>query len=225
MKYATKEDVQGGGDEMPTERFYRLPEAKKHVIRQAAIKEFARVPFEKASINQIIQNADISRGSFYTYFEDKQDVVRYIFEDNASQIKDCCEKKLEKNDGDFFGMLEWLFEFTIQKLTESREMVEVVKHVFSYQENTKAFGLELGCRPPMGGIKPEQNPVQWFLKRICREKFQDQSEQKIETVMQLGMVSLLLAIRSYYQNPDDLEMIRNRYRDSLDVLKYGVLKR
>ena len=35
---------------MPTERFYRLPEAKKQVIRQAAIKEFARVPFEKASI-------------------------------------------------------------------------------------------------------------------------------------------------------------------------------
>ena len=51
---------------MPTERFYRLPEAKKQVIRQAAIKEFVRVPFEKASINQIIQNADISRGSFYT---------------------------------------------------------------------------------------------------------------------------------------------------------------
>ena len=72
---------------MPTERFYRLPEAKKQVIRQAAIKEFARVPFEKASINQIIQNADISRGSFYTYFEDKQDVVRYIFETDAGMLR------------------------------------------------------------------------------------------------------------------------------------------
>ena len=225
MKYVTKEEVRGGGDEMPTERFYRLPEAKKQVIRQAAIKEFARVPFDKAYINQIIQNADISRGRFYTYFEDKQDVVRYIFEDSASQVKECCEKKLAENNGDFFAMLEWLFEFTVKKLNESKEMVEVVKHVFSYQENTKAFGLELGCRPPMGEIKPDETPVQWFLERICREKFQDQSEQKVETVMQLGMVSLLLAIRTYYQNPDDLEMIRNRYLDSLDVLKYGVLKR
>ena len=43
--------------------------------------------------------------------------------------------------------------------------------------------------------------------------------------MQLGMVSLLLAIRSYYQNPDDLEVIRSRYLNSLDALKYGVLKR
>ena len=92
---------------MPTERFYRLPEAKKQVIRQAAIKEFARVPFEKASINQIIQNADISRGSFYTYFEDKQDVVRYIFEDNARQMQECCERELDKNDGNLFDMLEY----------------------------------------------------------------------------------------------------------------------
>ena len=118
---------------MPTERFYRLPEAKKQVIRQAAIKEFARVPFEKASINQIIQNADISRGSFYTYFEDKQDVVRYIFEDNARQMQECCERELDKNDGNLFDMLEWLFEFTIRKLEESKEMVQLVRNVCSYQ--------------------------------------------------------------------------------------------
>ncbi len=210
---------------MPTERFYRLPEAKKQIIREAAIKEFARVPFDKASINQIIQNADISRGSFYTYFEDKQDVVRYIFEDHAAQLKDYCESELNRNGGDFFTMLDWLFEFTIRQLTESKEMIEVVKHVFSYQENTSAFGIEFGCKLPMGGIKPEESPVQWLLKRIRLEDFAVQSEQKLDTVMQLGMVSLLLAIRAYYQNPADLEAIRARYRDAMEVLKYGVLKK
>ena len=54
---------------MPTERFWRLPEAKRQMIREAALQEFARVPYEKVSINQIIHNADISRGSFYTYPE------------------------------------------------------------------------------------------------------------------------------------------------------------
>ena len=91
-------------------------------------------------------------------------------------------------------------------------MIEVVKHVFSYQENTSAFGIEFGCKPPMGGIKPEESPVQWLLKRIRLEDFAVQSEQKLDTVMQLGMVSLLLAIRAYYQNPADLEAIRTRYR-------------
>lgn len=72
---------------MPTERFNKLPEEKKKAIRDAAMEECIRVPFEKVSINKIIQNAGISRGSFYTYFEDKRDLVRYIFSDTADKLK------------------------------------------------------------------------------------------------------------------------------------------
>ena len=186
---------------MPTERFYRLPEAKKQVIRQAAIKEFARVPFEKASINQIIQNADISRGSFYTYFEDKQDVVRYIFEDNARQMQECCERELERNGGDLFGMLEWLFEFTIHKLEESKEMIELVRNVCSYQENTRAMGFEIGYRPPMGSPGKEET-AQWLAKRIRMEQFTRRSEEELNVVLQLGVTSLILAVRFYYRSEE-----------------------
>ena len=207
---------------MPTERFYRLPEAKKQVIRQAAIKEFARVPFEKASINQIIQNADISRGSFYTYFEDKQDVVLYIFEDNARQMQECCERELDKNDGNLFDMLEWLFEFTIRKLEESKEMVQLVRNVCSYQENTRAMGFEIGYRPPMGSPGKEKT-TQWLAKRIRMERFARRSEEELDVVLQLGVTSLILAVRFYYEQPDQLDQIRKRYLDSLEVIKYGAL--
>ena len=207
---------------MPTERFYRLPEAKKQVIRQAAFKEFARVPFEKASINQIIQNADISRGSFYTYFEDKQDVVRYIFEDNARQMQECCERELDKNDGNLFDMLEWLFEFTIRKLEESKEMVQLVRNVCSYQENTRAMGFEIGYRPPMGSPGKEKT-TQWLAKRIRMERFARRSEEELDVVLQLGVTSLILAVRFYYEQPDQLDQIRKRYLDSLEVIKYGAL--
>ena len=66
---------------MPTERFDRLAPDKKKAILQAAVVEFSRVPFEKVSINKIIKNADISRGSFYTYFEDKRDLLQFVFKD------------------------------------------------------------------------------------------------------------------------------------------------
>ena len=98
---------------MPTERFLRLSENKKQVIREAAKKELSRVPYEKVSINQIIQNADISRGSFYTYFEDKEDVVRWIFEDS-------CNEAIDRGDG----------------------MLEITRNILSNQENLKIFGLE-----------------------------------------------------------------------------------
>ena len=51
---------------MPTQRFLKLKEEKKQVILEAAVHEFSRVPYSSASINQIIKEADISRGSFYT---------------------------------------------------------------------------------------------------------------------------------------------------------------
>ena len=49
---------------MPTERFKRLPEEKIEAIRRAGIQEFTRTSPESASINRIIQEADISRGIF-----------------------------------------------------------------------------------------------------------------------------------------------------------------
>ncbi len=63
---------------MPSERFLKLSEEKQKRIVEAAVNEFARVPFENVSINQIIREADISRGSFYTYFEDKRDLLGYV---------------------------------------------------------------------------------------------------------------------------------------------------
>ena len=66
---------------MATERFFKLPAEKQKRILDAAREEFARVPFEEVSINQIIKNAGISRGSFYTYFEDKEDLIDFIFQE------------------------------------------------------------------------------------------------------------------------------------------------
>lgn len=86
---------------MPTDRFARLPAEKKEIIRMAAISEFIRVPFEKVSINKIVQNADISRGSFYTYFEDKRDLLQYVFSDILMQAYDFLKKSLIQNKGNW----------------------------------------------------------------------------------------------------------------------------
>ena len=64
---------------MPKETFVKLPEEKKDKIIKAAKKEFARVPFEQTSIKNIVEDADIARGSFYQYFESKEDLLRVYF--------------------------------------------------------------------------------------------------------------------------------------------------
>jgi AcrR family transcriptional regulator len=46
----------------------------------AAIEEFAEYGLENASTNRIVRNSSIAKGSFYQYFEDKQDVFMHMLE-------------------------------------------------------------------------------------------------------------------------------------------------
>ena len=64
---------------MPKETFLKLSEDKKSKIIKAAKKEFKRVPIEQASIKNIVEDAEIARGSFYQYFESKEDLLRIYF--------------------------------------------------------------------------------------------------------------------------------------------------
>lgn len=63
---------------MPKQTFLNLPEEKRNAIVNAAIDEFAEYGFESASINRIVANSGISKGSFYQYFEDKRDVFMHL---------------------------------------------------------------------------------------------------------------------------------------------------
>jgi AcrR family transcriptional regulator len=63
---------------MPKQTFLNLPEEKRQNIVNAAIEEFAEYGLENASTNRIVANSGISKGSFYQYFEDKQDVFMYL---------------------------------------------------------------------------------------------------------------------------------------------------
>ena len=117
--------VQKEGMSMPTERFLRLPKEKAEIIRQAAIEEFKRVPPEDASINKIIQAAEISRGSFYTYFEDKYDLLRWLMGDFIGNYRRGYLDGLLEHDGDLWKVYDQVFRHTVQWVDE-QGLVEIV---------------------------------------------------------------------------------------------------
>ena len=49
---------------MPSSTFFNLPAEKRERLLAAARAEFARAPYEDASVNRIIRAAGIPRGSF-----------------------------------------------------------------------------------------------------------------------------------------------------------------
>lgn len=77
---------------MPKQTFYNLEKDKKDRLIEACLEEFSSYTFTDSSINRIIKNAEISRGSFYQYFEDKEDcymeVLGMIAQEKYALFKD-----------------------------------------------------------------------------------------------------------------------------------------
>jgi AcrR family transcriptional regulator len=60
--------------------FSNLPPEKQEKIVAAAVREFARHGYKKASINTIVRDAGIAKGSLYQYFHNKEVLFVFIFE-------------------------------------------------------------------------------------------------------------------------------------------------
>lgn len=58
----------------------------------AARQVFLTVPYEKASIQAIVEAAGIPRGSFYQYFRDKDDLYLYCYTSRRQKICDIIYK-------------------------------------------------------------------------------------------------------------------------------------
>lgn len=107
---------------MPKSTFYNLNEEKREKIEKALKKEFSRNTFEKASISNIIEEANIPRGSFYQYFEDKDDALRYIIGNFLNDEKKQIKKLLIEHDGDIFYTTLDLYSYFIDRSYNETEV-------------------------------------------------------------------------------------------------------
>ena len=100
---------------MPSNTFFNLPEEKRETFLRSARREFAQKPYSEASINQIIREAGIPRGSFYMYFRDKEDLFRYLLQGSIDQLMRVVEELLLREQGDIFHALLMLYDYLQQK--------------------------------------------------------------------------------------------------------------
>ena len=107
---------------MPKSTFYNLNKEKREKIEKALKNEFTKHTFEKASISNIIEEAKIPRGSFYQYFEDKEDALKYIIEDFVNDEKEKIKELLIQNKGDIFLTTLDLYSYFVDKNYHEKEV-------------------------------------------------------------------------------------------------------
>lgn len=108
---------------MPTETFHNLDEEKKNKIILAAIEEFERHTLKGAKVVNIIKRVNISRASFYKYFDGIEELYFYLLGKIAKKWFDYLREELIINKGDIFMSVRNLFAKVSTDKSQNIEMI------------------------------------------------------------------------------------------------------
>ena len=202
---------------MPTQTFLNLSEEKRTRIFNAIFAELLRVPFPEMSINQIIKTAGIPRGSFYQYFESKDDAFEYFVSESSGRIKACVIKRISTVHGDIFELCETVFDEIIKAASE-QNIHEIVKNVLPY--------VNIGKIEPLSdyieNMSMEEKIAAFSSLGIGNLNFRDEEE-----IMDLiGVIEAIFqsALPKIIANTQDSEEIRAKFIRRLNLVKKATTK-
>lgn len=198
---------------MPTDTFFGLSEEKRQKIIEAGKKEFSEHTFDLTSIKNISEDARISRGSFYQYFESKEDLLEYIIKINAEKKKKILEDILAEANGDIFEFCIYLYDSMTSKNEKDEDMIIFGKIFNNIMQSKEKRILEKNA---------------FDLKRIFKllkvDNLKVQDEEDIKVLMKM-LVDLTLNSIVHSKVNDNKEFEREIFLKKLSFVKNGVMKK
>lgn len=198
--------------------FYNLPYEKRKRITDAVIKEFMERPNEKVSINRIIKTAEISRGSFYQYFDDKVDLIEIItktmFEESSNKAKEI----LKLSCGDLFVMYIKMFDYFGDYSGQKQTMKIMRNLVDSFKANDDLVSEYLKNRFNMALTNNE------IYTMVDRQNLKFQDNESVKCLIEILTQVLKNAIFDVFVAGSDREEVRERLIKKIDIIKQGAVK-
>ena len=198
--------------------FYNLPYEKRKRITDAVIKEFMERPNEKVSINRIIKTAEISRGSFYQYFDDKVDLIEIItktmFEESSNKAKEI----LKLSCGDLFVNYIKMFDYFGDYSSQKQTMKIMRNIVDSFKANDDLVSEYLKNRFNMALTNNE------IYTMVDRQNLKFQDNESVKCLIEILTQVLKNAIFDVFVAGSDREEVRERLIKKIDIIKQGAVK-
>lgn len=104
-----------------------LSEEKQQRILNAALKEFAQKGYKNASTNQIVQDADISKGLLFHYFKNKKQLFLFLYDYCIELSMKEFYKKINLDEKDFFVKLRQIQLIKLELLNKYPEILKFIE--------------------------------------------------------------------------------------------------
>lgn len=201
---------------MPTERFYNLPDEKRQRIVKAAVMELSSVSFDELSINRIIKYAQIPRGSFYEYFEDKFDLVNYLLEDLKTQMQESAKKCLAENGGDIFDLFQKVF-LVILDVGFKPENIQFYKNVFSCLRYIEYNNFDFL-------FTQRQLLIKQYYHLFNYEEFNVKTSDDFMCMVEMLADAFKNEVSVAFSDPDHKEQHIRKFMKKISIIKTGMMK-
>jgi TetR/AcrR family transcriptional regulator len=205
-----------GGDGMPKDTFFNLDGAKQKKIFEAAVDEFSQRRFSEASINQVVKNAGISRGSFYQYFDNKEDLYLYTLKQIGKEKLNIIGRVGElKPDADFFDGYMYMFRAALEWSTAKPEYYRIGMLM---ELDDSRFVSELRKASPEGFL---------MLKGMLEK---DMQLGRIRDDVDAGLVvdiiyTLNLYLLTQYFKEDNKAELTEKAEEVIRIIKEGIVRK
>ena len=202
---------------MPTSTFFNLPEDKKNKILRAANKEFARVPIEQVSIKNIVEDAEIARGSFYQYFEDKEDLFQYIMSAKMGNMQNKLIEMIEHENGNIINIFINIYDH-LMHIGKMKKNNKLFKQIF---ENVKTSDNLMFIKKEEINKNLEQTLYNLYDRNKDILNIKNEEEFKLVIEMLFAITRRRIVVSLKYK---DLEKARETYLKEIEFLKKGIIK-
>lgn len=193
---------------MPKATFYNLSDEKKERIFDAALQEFAARPFSQASLNQIVKNAGIPKGSFYQYFDNKEDLYLYLMEAaSKEEIGILNRVKAMNPDADVF---EVILNTTKKFLKEGKTKPGYAEAAMLMQLDNSKFIMKI-----------RNSSTERFAEMLERDKERGRIKPEVDSELVIDMISTF-SMNEYYKNGSDKERYLKNLGNAIKIIREGI---
>lgn len=204
---------------MPKQTFFNLPESKRQTLIDAAKREFSRAPIYEASISNIVKSAGIPRGSFYQYFEDKEDAFIYLLEELAAKRQRNFALILKSYKGDLFDAMMEMYQMMLKGLP-SQENRSFLKNAFLNMTHRTEKTISI-----IFSDNENNEHLKKVSLQIDREKLNVTNDREMYHAMQIiTAVTFRNFVEKFAKELSDEEAVNN-YTIEMNFLKNGLYKK
>lgn len=218
---------------MPKETFFHLSKEKQQRIMKAAKKEFSRAPLGEASIAQIIKDAEIPRGSFYQYFEDKEDLYFYYFKSMHRNSREELRLAMEQANGNLFDGFELYFSKMVTEVLQGPNGA-FYQNLFMHMDYRSFHKVAppFGRHPSHESSPHKMQSEEWqaFYDSVDLDTLNVANQEELKILVKLLMHVVFSTVADGYrqlmmENTElDVTKIENEFHLKLNWLKNGATK-